>query len=222
MRLKEMLDKVQSEISARIPDDVKVALERSTTELKNLKIEKGAKTVGDKIPAFTLKDATGASVSSDELLKQGPLVISFYRGSWCPYCNIEMKALQDALPEITKRGATLVAISPNIPEFVKKSVDKHNVRFTVLSDTGAEVGQKFGLTFTLPQNMRPVYHGFGFNLPEENGDDTWRLPIPATYVVDTDGTIVHAHVNPDYTKREEPEAIVRALDRVRAKSAVTS
>ena len=168
---------------------------------------------GDHAPAFDLPDQDGEMTSSADLLQQGPLVLSFYRGVWCPFCNIELKALQAALAEIQAAGAMLVAISQQTQPNNRKSRRESGLSFPILSDKGGEVAAAFGLRWTIPEDMREVHKQLGGPLPSFNGEDSWTLPMPGRYVIGRDGIIAYAEVNPDYTKRPEPSDLFPALHR---------
>lgn len=170
---------------------------------------------GDDAPPFDLPDHDGVVVSSSDLLKHGPVVFSFYRGVWCPFCNIEMKALQSALGDILARGATLVAISQQTQANNRKSRRLNDLNFPVLSDKGGDVGAAFGLRWVIPEEMREVHRQLGGPIPAFNGEESWTLPMPARYVIGQDGIIAYAEVNPDYSKRPEPSDLFPALDRLR-------
>jgi peroxiredoxin len=188
-------------------------MHRATAELIASGAANRAKKVGDKAPGFSLKDPEGNIVSSAELLKKGPLIVSFYRGVWCPYCNLELQALEAAKPEFEKRGASLVAISPQTPPNSRKSVRQNRLTFPILSDTKGEVGAAFGLRFRLPDYLIELYKGLKNELPAFNGDPSWTLPMPARYIIGQDGAILYADVNPDYTRRPEPEDMIPALEK---------
>ena len=211
MGLTQDLADLAAQTATQMPDDVKAQMTAAAEALANSGILAQSLNVGDKIPDVTLPDATNQWVSLPTLLKTGPLVISFYRGGWCPYCNLELRALQQALPEIQAQGATLVAISPETPDNSLSTTEKHDLAFPVLSDEKNRVANAFGLVFTVPEALRPIYDSFGIDIPAYNGDDSFELPLPATYVVATDGTIVHAFVNTNYQQRQDPEGIVAAL-----------
>jgi peroxiredoxin len=166
---------------------------------------------GDKIPAFSLPNANNKTVSSDKILSKGPVVINFYRGGWCPYCNLELRAFQEVFPEILKLGVQLVAISPNLPDKLLLSIEKHSLTYEVLSDIGNKISRQFGLVFTLDAQLIPLYKQSGIDIPAFNGDESYELPIPATYVVDSDGTIKLAFVDADYTKRLNPDEVIKTL-----------
>jgi len=168
---------------------------------------------GDLAPDFALPGATGAMVELRQLLSRGPLVLSFYRGAWCPYCNLELHAWQRHLPELERLGATLVAISPQTPDASLTLAEKHALAYPVLSDRGNVVARRFGIVYTVDERMRAVLEGFGVHLSAYNGDSTFELPVPATFLVAKDATIVGAWIDADYRRRAEPSAV---LDRVRA------
>jgi peroxiredoxin len=218
MSLQAKLDAFKTDFEAgkppySVPRSVIETMHRATAELKASGLADRAKKVGDKAPVFTLKDPEGNDVSSTELLRKGPLVVSFYRGVWCPYCNMELQALQAALPEFQARGANLVAISPQTAPNSRKSVRQNELSFPILSDTKNEVAAAFGLRFELPDYLIELYKGLKNDLPTFNGDPSWTLPMPARFVIGQDGTILYAEVNPDYTKRPEPEDMLPALDK---------
>ena len=167
--------------------------------------------VDDQAPNFVLPDATGNSVELRTLLQHGPVVLTFYRGGWCPYCNIELRALQSALPQIRGHHATLVAVSPQTPDQSLSTAEKNELEFPVLSDSGNKVAREYGIVFTLPEALRPIYENFGIELPAHNGDESFDLPVPATYVIDGEGKVRYAFVNADYRQRAEPSDIVAAL-----------
>ncbi|MEW9572271.1 peroxiredoxin-like family protein [Rhodanobacter sp. Si-c] len=198
--------------------DVLDVIHRSTAELIATGQALNAKKAGDKAPEFTLKDADSHGVSSAELLAKGPLVVSFYRGAWCPYCNLELQALQMAWPQIEARGARLVAISPQTASNSRKSQREHHLTFPILSDEKSRIAAAFGLRFSLPDYLVELYKGFKNDLPTVNDDPAWVLPMPARYVIGTDGIIAYAEVNPDYTQRPDPAELLPVLDKLRAAS----
>ena len=200
------------------PDILKV-MHRGTEELIASGQALNAKKAGDKAPEFTLKDPDGNPISSASLLARGPLVVSFYRGVWCPYCNMDLKALQAALPEIEARGASLVAISPQIAPNSRKSQRDNNLTFPILSDEKSRIAAAYGLRFSLPDYLVELYKGFKNDLPTFNDDPAWVLPMPARYVIGSDGVIAYAEVNPDYTQRPDPSELLPVLDRLRVTAA---
>ena len=224
MALQDRLDAFKADFeSGRFPlKPAKEALDtmhRATAELIESGQAQRAKKAGDAAPEFTLLDPDGKQVSSRELLAKGPLVVSFYRGVWCPYCNLELQALQAALPEIVSRGASLVAISPQTAPNSRKSQRDNKLDFPILSDVRSEVANAFGIRFALPDYLIELYRSFKNDLPTFNNDASWVLPIPARYVIGTDGIIAYSDVNPDYTQRPDPSELLPVLDRLNASKA---
>jgi peroxiredoxin len=168
---------------------------------------------GDKAPRFTLNDPAGQAVSSAALLREGPLVVSFYRGVWCPYCNIDLQALEAALPALATCGAQLVAISPQTAPNSRRAARDNTLSFPILSDPGNAVAAAFGLRFTLPNYLRALYKDtFKNDLAVVNGEPSWTLPMPARFVIARDGTIAYAEVNPDYTTRPDPAELMPVVE----------
>lgn len=218
MTLQARLDAFKADFEAgkppySVPRPVINTMHRATAELIASGQAERALKAGDKAPAFTLKDPEGNAVSSEALLAHGPLVLSFYRGVWCPYCNMELQALEAVLPEIRTAGGSLVAISPQTAPNSRKSVRQNNLSFPILSDVRGEVAAAFGLRFALPDYLVELYKSLKNDLPAFNDDPAWTLPMPARYVIGPDGTILYAEVNPDYTRRPEPEEMLPALRR---------
>ncbi|MGF6109731.1 peroxiredoxin-like family protein [Pseudomonas frederiksbergensis] len=216
MTLQAKLDAFKADFKAgkppyNAPAEIHPIMERATAELIASGAAGKALKVGDKAPLFTLKDPDGNPVSSADLLAKGPLVLTFYRGVWCPYCNMELQAVQAFLPTLQEFGANLVAISPQIAANSRKSVRTNGLEFPILSDTHNDVAQAFGLRFALPDYLVELYKNLRNDLPTFNDDPSWTLPMPARYVIGQDGVIRYAEVNPDYTQRPEPEAMLDAL-----------
>ena len=216
MSLQDTLDAFKADFEAgkppyNVPYSVIETMHRATAELKASGAAQRALKVGDKAPAFTLNDPDGRPVSSTELLRKGPLVLTFYRGVWCPYCNMELQALQATLPAILEAGANLVAISPQVASNSRKSVRQNALTFPILSDPHNDVAAAFGLRFALQDYLVDLYKSLKNDLPSFNGDPSWTLPMPARYVIAPDGTIVYAEVNPDYTRRPDPSQLLPAI-----------
>jgi peroxiredoxin len=165
----------------------------------------------DLVPEFSLPGASGETVSLLETLAGGPVVLTFYRGAWCPYCNIQLAAYERALPAIAEAGGCLIAISPQKPDGTLSMTEKNNLTFDVLSDAGNAVARQFGLVYKLPDDLKAAYSSFGVDLAAVNGDDSWELPIPATFVIGSNGRVQLVHAETDYRKRLAPEAIIEAL-----------
>ncbi len=172
-----------------------------------------ALSVGQSAPDFTLPDAFGRPVSLQTVLAKGPVIISFYRGEWCPFCNLELRSLQGVLPEVQELGATLIAISPEKPDHGIVATEKNKLTFPVLSDLVNKVARQFGIVFQVGQELKDLSENtFKNDLAARNGDDSYELPVPATFVIDTTGIIRFAHVDVDYMLgRAEPEAVLAAL-----------
>ena len=225
MSLQDKLDAFKANFESggppyNVPTSVHEPMRRATAELIASGAVLNALKVGDGAPSFELPDINDRPKSSAAFLDDGPLVVTFYRGFWCPYCNLDLEALQDALSSIEERGARLVAISPQTVLNNGRTVRATKLSFPILSDRGNEVAASYGLRFTLPDYLITLYRdGFKNDLAVANGDASWTLPMPARFVIDQDGTIVYAEVNPDYTKRPDPSELLPVLDRLRQPAA---
>jgi peroxiredoxin len=224
MSLQAKLDAFKADFEAgkppySVPRSAIETMHRATGELIASGAATRAKKAGDIAPSFSLKDPEGNVVNSEDLLKQGPLVVSFYRGVWCPYCNMELQALEAAKPEFDKYRALLVAISPRTAPNSRKSVRQNKLSFPILSDVNGKVGAAFGLRFNLPDYLIELYEGLKNDLPTFNDDPSWTLPMPSRYVIGQGGAILYSEVNPDYTHRPEPEDMIPALRRATAVTA---
>jgi len=209
--LREIFAERKELIAKYVPAETQAIHAQAVAELKQRNLAAKSLPVGAKVSAFELQDHDGRIVRSSELLAKGRLVLCLTRGRWCPFCVAQMEAMNLILPQIEQAGATLAAISP---QTVKQSFfmhDQHKLRFHVLSDAGNRVARQFGLTYRTPQMQEAVYRRAFVNLPFINGDDSWELPIPATYILDRDGAILYASANEDYTERPEPLEIVAVL-----------
>jgi peroxiredoxin len=213
--LREIFAERKELIAKYVPAETQAIHARAVAELKQQRLAANILSVGVKMPEFQLPDHDGKTVSSSDLLAKGRLVLCFTRGRWCPFCVAQMEALNLLLPEIQESGATLVAISPQTVQQSFFMRDQHKLRFTLLSDAGNKVARQFGLGYRVPDEQRAVYQRAFVNLPFVNGNnnngDGWELPIPATYIIDRDGSVLFASANEDYTARPEPEDIVRFL-----------
>jgi peroxiredoxin len=209
--LHEIFAERKALIAKYVPADTQAVHARAVAELKEKSLAANVLSVGAKASVFDLSDHDGKTVSSAALLAKGRLVLSFIRGRWCPFCVGQMEAMNLVAPQIREAGATLVAISP---QTVKQSYfmhDQHKLRFPLLSDAGNQVARQFGLTYRVPDDQQALYKRTFVNLPFTNGDDSWELPIPATYILDRDGTVLFASANEDYTERPEPAEILAHL-----------
>jgi len=214
--LQDQIRTIKEEFLRHAPEETARIMREANERLIRADILKNALKEGDRMPAFSLPNARGQNVTSRDLLEQGPLVINFYRGGWCPYCNLELNAYQKIVPEIERLGARLVAISPNLPDKSLSTVEKNSLTFEVLSDLKNKAARDFGLVFTLPEELRGLYTRFGIDIPGDNGDESYELPVPATYVVDAHQTIVLAFCEVDYTMRLEPAEVTKALRQIRS------
>jgi peroxiredoxin len=221
MSLQAKLDAFKADFEAgkppyNVPRSVIETMHRATAELIASGAARRAKKAGEIAPSFSLQDPEGNVVNSDQLLKRGPLVVSFYRGVWCPYCNMELQALEAVKSEFDKYGASLVAISPQTAPNSRKSVRQNKLSFPILSDVKRKVGAAFGLRFNLQDYLIELYKGLKNDLPTFNDDPSWTLPMPARFVIGQDGAILYSEVNPDYTHRPEPEDMIPVLQRAAA------
>ena len=225
MSLQNQLDDFRTKFESggppfHAPRSIIDTIHRATKELIASGQAARAKKVGDAAPSFELKDPDGRVVNSAELLTRGPLVLTFYRGAWCPYCNLDLQALQKALSEIVVRGASLVAISPQNAANSRKAIRQHDLEFPILSDPAGDISAAFGLRFAFPDYLIDLYKNvFKNDLTLVNDDSSWTLPMPARFVIGKDGVIAYAEVNPDYTKRPDPSELLPTLDRLAARSA---
>jgi len=209
--LENAIDSYNAKKAETVPTEILHVMARSTAELKASGIEKRALKVGDPMPDFELRNQHGERRRLWDYLAEGDVVLNVYRGGWCPYCNMEMKALHDILPEIEACGARLIGLTPETPDKAAETSERHKVDIDILSDPGNRVAERLGLVFELPAVLRPIYERLGIDIPAYNGDDSFKLPVPATYVVGRDGGIRLAFVNADYTQRLEPRNIVAFL-----------
>lgn len=195
----------------KAPEPVYTTVTESRNNFINSFNANAAIQVGDTLPEFSLSDAVGNQRSSGELLSKGPLLITFYRGEWCPFCNIILTNFQKILPDIQTKGVTFVAISPELPNQSLSTSEKHDLQFPVLSDVGNQFAKKLGILFQQPDSLRPIFDKFGHNLKERNGDDSFIVPVPATILVDQDGKVKNTYINADYTQRVEPQEVLKWL-----------
>ena len=214
--LGEQLGETVSAFMASLPEGDAQIVGASFEKLDASRTGESAIAVGEIAPNFTLPGATGEAVNLHSKLNDGPVVLSFYRGGWCPFCNLELQALQALLPEIKALGASLIGISPETPDNSMTTAEKHQLEFDVLSDVGNKTARDYGLIFTVYEEMRPLYLKWGLDVPASNGDDSWELPVPATYVIDTNSVARAVHADKDYTRRMEPEQILTALRNLKA------
>ena len=215
MSLQEQLKAKYEEIKKNAPNEVAIFDADTESFISSGDAPQGLQ-VGDQLASFELPNQLGQTISLDELQGDSNVVISFYRGGWCPYCNIELCVLQQALPEFKSHGARLIAISPQLPDESMSTAEKNELSFPVLSDAGNKVAREFGLVFTLSEQLRPLYESFNIDLPATNGDKSFELPIPATFIIDSDGVVKGAFVNADHKQRMDPSDIINVLKEIKS------
>jgi peroxiredoxin len=214
MSLKEQLAEYRTGWHQRGPAERQAIMQRHIDALRNGPISRNTLKAGDRAPAIVLGNAKGETVDVGTLLRKGPVIVTFYRGGWCPFCNLELKAFQDVLPRIIAAGASLIAISPEKPDESLSTAEKNALTFEVLSDVGQKVGRAFGLVYEFTDELKSAYDGFGLDIPTRNdAPGEWALPISATYVIDRDGTIIYAYTDADYRDRADPRDVLDALTR---------
>lgn len=215
--LDALLDVKRREGAEKFTKEKKRIYADGITSVANSGILDNALNVGNKAPNFTLKNALNQSVSLYKELENGPVVLTWYRGGWCPYCNITLHYLQEKLPEFQKAGATLIALTPELPDNSLSTSEKNNLEFTVLSDVGNTIGKEYGVVYQLSNEVAFIYQA-GFGLNEKNGDDSNELPLAATYVIDTNGIIQYAFLDADYRQRAESTEIIESLVKMKLNS----
>ncbi len=216
MSLKEKLDAMRTakDEGHIFPPDVVALMHKSTAELVASGQAERALKAGDLAPNFVLPDSNGTLVSSQDLLVKGPLVLTFYRGIWCPYCNLDLQAIEEVAPQIRALGATLVAVSQQTAPNSRKSRADNNLSFPILNDKGGETAAAFGIRFRLQDELIALYKRLKVDLSIINGEPSGTLPMPARYVIGQEGVIAYAEVNPDYTRRPEPDELLPVLERL--------
>ncbi|MDE3061652.1 MAG: AhpC/TSA family protein [Acidobacteriota bacterium] len=203
--LQDQLDEITANTRHLVQAERLAIGERAVEELFATGIEDRILPVGAVAPEFSLKDAGGKLVRSADMLALGPLVINFFRGRWCPYCITELEAWRDLYGQIRERGALLVAVSPQIQRQSDFMVGQHGLPFPVLHDPGNALAEQFGLVYTVPDSLREYYRSILVNIPFVNGDESWQLPLPATYVIGRDHRVLFAEAHADFRVRPEPE-----------------
>jgi peroxiredoxin len=202
--LQDQLDEMTANTRLLVQAERLAIGERAVTELFASGIEDRILPVGTVAPEFALKDATGRMVRSEDMLALGPLVVKFFRGRWCSYCTTELEAWRDLYGQIREREGLMVAISPQTERQSDFMAGQHGLPFPVLSDPGCALAEKFGLVYSVPEYLRTYYLSIMVNLPFVNGEASWRLPIPATYVLDREGRVLFAEAHADFRVRPEP------------------
>lgn len=211
MSLAQQLEELTAKLRALVPAERLATIDRAIENLHAANPAAHALKSGEQAPGFELPDGDGMLWRSADLLRSGPLVVVFYRGRWCAYCNAQLVALQQIHSRIAGAGASLLAISPQTQKHSYMTRDMHRLRFPVLSDAGNQVARMFGLVYRVPPELQTMYESIFTKLPGYNGDASWELPLAATYVVQPSGMISFTRVDEDWRRRAEPEGILTAL-----------
>jgi peroxiredoxin len=212
--LKQPLEKRNSDKKNSLPSSTLDYMDKVTSDLKEAGYENNPLNVGDKIPDGELLNHRGETVSIKELLDNKPAIISFYRGTWCPYCNMELAFYDELLGENSDKEIAMFAISPEKADVTMESVDIEKLNFRVLSDIDNKFARKLKLLFKVPDKLQTIYDGFGIDLKKSQGNEEAELPIAATYVIDGNGVITNAWIDADYTKRAEPTEVIDAYNNI--------
>lgn len=211
MSLQSRLDVLKQEFSANVPSDALDVMSQETERLLVSDIVSKTIKVGEKLPNGQLTAVNGDLLNIDRLFNGRPLVISFYRGGWCPYCNLELQALEAIASEIKALGANIIAMTPESISHVKDTKKNNGVSFEVFSDAGSHFAKELGLVFTLPKSLQEIYLTFDIDVEKHNGESVFELPIPATIIVKPNREVVYIFTDGDYTNRSEPSVILDVL-----------
>jgi peroxiredoxin len=209
--LQDQLDGITASTRNLVQPERLAIGERAVEELLLSGIEKRILPVGATAPEFELSDFSGRKVRSADLLALGPVILNFFRGRWCPYCVTELETWRDLYPALRERGALVVGLSPQTQRQSDFTASQHTIPFPLLVDAGCAVAEKFGLVWTVPDYLQKYYRSILVNIPFVNGDESWRLPLPATYVLGQDGKVLYAEAHADFRVRPEPEDVLRVL-----------
>jgi peroxiredoxin len=212
--LQAQLSEFKAGFKTRAAPERVTTMESATEQLRASGIERTALQIGQHAPRLSLPNANREQVDLQQLWQQRPLIVVFYRGGWCPYCNLELRAWQLLLPQVKAAGAQLIAISPQTPDNSLSTREKNELAFEVLSDSNLQAAEGFGIVFDLPKELVDVYSTVGHDLPKTNGNGRWALPVPATYVIDRSGIIQYANVDADYRNRAEPVDVLANIGRL--------
>lgn len=210
--LKSKLEERKANFALKASDNKKRAYREGIESIVKDSITSTAQQVGDKAPDFTLTNALGNSVTLSEYLEKGKVVLTWYRGNWCPYCNLTLHALNEELSNFEVNGARLIALTPELPDESMSTAEKHELQFEVLSDLGNEVARKYGIVFQLTDEVAGMYNK-SFELNKHNGDESNELPLAATYIINQEGVIEYAFLDADYRNRVEPSELTAFLEK---------
>ncbi|PTB37305.1 uncharacterized protein TrAFT101_011036 [Trichoderma asperellum] len=210
--LASQLSAIVEKVNQNAPAPVVSAIKESIASLKATFDKNDSIQIGASLPSFKLPNALGKEVTSDSLLAKGPVLITFYRGDWCPFCNLALRSLQLHLDEFHAKGVTIVAISPELPNSSLSTAEKNDLKFEVLSDVGNKFARQLGIVWDQPQSVEPIFNAFEIDLKVRNGDDSMAVPIPTTILVDTKGVVRNIHIDPDYRQRLETTTALAWVD----------
>jgi len=211
MSLNKMLSDFKNERLKEIPEEIKVMMKKATDDLLASKIEEKLPKVGDMAIDFSLTNHLDEEFILSEAVKDKFVILTFYRGGWCPYCNLQLNYLNSRLQDFKNLNAELVAVSPELPDYADKTINRHDIKFQVLSDVDNKVAKKYNLVFRLPDELVKLYLKLGHNLSAYNGNDKAEIPVPATFVINSDMKIIYSFGKADYTVRAEPDDIIEAI-----------
>lgn len=214
LTLKDQLRLISESSAAKVPPEKRKKMDEAIAQLKASQLTEKSIKIGQKFPNFKLKNAEGRQIELKQLLKKSAVVISFYRGSWCPYCNAQLSDYQKHLGEFIAHGGTLVAVTPEKPELEVTMKAGKKIEFDILNDNDNKLAGQLGLVFGLTPELKAIYQEFGIDLQKSQGNPDWKLPVPATFVVAQNGKVAFAFVDVDYTKRAEACDILTALDSI--------
>jgi peroxiredoxin len=212
--LAKQLEEVFVNFTANAPIHAQDKINGARSEFVNSFNHPNVLQTGSRFPPFLLPNPTGGQTSSNDLLAKGAILVTFYRGQWCPFCNLALRAYQQNLEKFHEKGVEFVAISPELPDKTLSTQEKNDLKFPVLSDVGNKYARQLGIIWKQPENLKPIFKEFGHDLVEFYGDDSFEVPIPATFLVGKDGLVKNVFVNPDYRKRLEPSLALEWIDKM--------
>lgn len=211
MHLKTVLEKIQTEMAEQLPSDVLQAFGESLNELIGQKIDQKALAIGDQAPSISVLDTDGQAIILSDLLKNGPVIINFFRGNWCPFCMAELEDYQQSIQQCSLSKNQFLFISPQMQAYSAQLKSEKHFDLTLIADQNNEIARQFGLVFTVDEEVRDIYKAIGADLSEINGNDSFELPIPATYVIAPSGKITYAFVETNYMMRAEPREVLAMI-----------
>lgn len=209
--LAKNIEQLNQDLVSQLPQEILEAFGRSIEDLKTKNMEKNSIQIGERIPAFSLPNALGKMINSDEVLKNNKMILAFYRGSWCPYCNLELKFLQENLSRIKEKNAVLIAVSPQSPDHSLTMIEKNNLEFEVLTDINNDFAKKLGITFQLQDFVLPYYQSLGIHFADFNANNENTLPVPAVFVIDENRKVLYKFLDVNYMSRVDVEDLIHIL-----------